>query len=116
MATARRPMKVVRLPFQVLSEGATSFFAAGRFRVRAIKRADGVDVSPRHVTAGEGTGDSRSLSGGLGDEADARAGDLVGVHLFRRLHALAVGDAGVVERAQPLHVYRAAGVHECSQH
>ena len=35
----------------------------------------------------------------LGDEADAGTGDLVGVHLLGAVHALAVGDAGVVESA-----------------
>ena len=52
----------------------------------------------------------------LGDEADAGTGDLVGVHLLGAVHALAVGDAGVVESAQTFHVDGATGVHTAPQH
>lgn len=103
MAAVRWPMKARGCRIAVTRSESSSdlvgaLTVAGGFRVRAVERADGVDVDPRHVTAGEEAGDGRSLTGELGDEADARAGDLVGVHLLCRLHALAVGDAGVVER------------------
>ncbi|EEF91866.1 hypothetical protein BACCELL_00485 [Bacteroides cellulosilyticus DSM 14838] len=82
----------------------------------AVKTTDGADVGPCHVLADEGAGDGTALAARLGDEADAGTGDLVGVHLLGAVHALAVGDAGVVESAQTFHVDGATGVHTAPQH
>lgn len=88
---------------------------AGGLAARAVESADGADVNPRHVAVGKGARDRRALTGGLGEEAHAGARNLRRANLVRRLHTLAVGDAGVVERAQTLHVNRAPGVHERAQ-
>ena len=83
---------------------------------RAVQRGDGLDVRPHEVVADEGAGHVAALAGGLGDEADARAGNLVGIHFLLGVHALTVGNAGVVERAQAVHMDGAPGVHERAHH
>ena len=94
----------------------SSVSAAAAATACAVQLADGVDICPRHVFADEAAGDGGTLPMRLGHETYAGAGDLVGVHLFGRVHAFACGDAGVVEGSQTLHVYRATGVHTCPQH
>ena len=60
--------------------------------------------------------DGVALAAGFGHEAHARTGDLVGVHLLFRVHALTVADAGVIERAQPVHMHRTARVHQVAHY
>lgn len=83
---------------------------------RAVERGDGLDVRPHEVVADEGTGHVVALAGGLGDEADARVGNLVGIHFLLGVYALAVGNTSVVERAEAVHVDGAPRVHERSHH
>lgn len=83
---------------------------------RAVQRGDGLDVRPHEVVADEGAGHVAALAGGLGDEADARAGNLVGIHFLLGVHALTVGNTGVVERAEAVHMDGAPGVHERAHH
>ena len=92
--------------------------AAGRggVRARAVEGGHGLDVRPHQVVADEGARDGVALAAGFGHEAHARTGDLVGVHLLFRVHALTVADAGVIERAQPVHMHRTARVHQVAHY
>ena len=94
----------------------TAAAGGGAAFARAVQRGDGLDVRPHEVVADEGAGHVAALAGGLGDEADARAGNLVGIHFLLGVHALTVGNASVVERAEAVHTDGAPGVHERAYH
>ena len=73
---------------------------------------------PEDVFADEASRDDLSLAaaGAFGDEAHARAGNLLGADLVGRVHTVAFGVDGVVERAHAFQLDGTSFVHKLTQH